>query len=252
MFEYCTTDHPCKVLNRISWGTHINPTKYVNFFPEYPEWLNPLQKQEWRDRGLVLWDATTQVVTHLYANYALRILETMKDTDTWKADGFVIGSPAYRMSISDTTGEGLENKGHEKDGWVLTDQIELSLKQASELFEFLTAEEDSLNLIASDEDRDVSEAYAIIVDILLKSKKGKRELHNYKKRGETPQKKFIPISIPRGEYLTIHQIAKMCNISNEKVKEWIRSNDIETISLPGAGEIVEMEKITRFLNNRGF
>jgi hypothetical protein len=38
--------------------------------------LNPHQKHEWRDRGLVIWDATTQVVTHLYANYALKILET--------------------------------------------------------------------------------------------------------------------------------------------------------------------------------
>jgi len=60
MFEYCTTHHPCKVLNRVSWGAHINQTKYVKFFPEYPDWLNPLQKQEWRDRGLVLWDATTR------------------------------------------------------------------------------------------------------------------------------------------------------------------------------------------------
>ena len=112
MFEYCTTDYPCKVLNRISWGAHINPTKYAKFFPEYPDWLNPLQKQEWRERGLVLWDATTQVVAHLYANYALSILGTMKDTDTWKNDGFIIGSPAYQMLISDTTNELPENKGH--------------------------------------------------------------------------------------------------------------------------------------------
>ena len=93
---------------------HINPTKLAEFFPEYPDWLNPHQKHEWRDRGLILWDAPTHVVTHLYADYALRILETMKKTDTWKTDGFVIGSPAYRMSISDTTDEGLENKGYEK------------------------------------------------------------------------------------------------------------------------------------------
>ena len=126
MFEYCTTDHPCKVLNRISWGEHINPTKYVKFFPEYPDWLNPLQGQEWRNRGLVLWDATTQVVTHLYANYALRILETMKDTDTWKTDGFIIGSPVYRMSISDTTDKQSVTIESSRDGWVLTNKILLS------------------------------------------------------------------------------------------------------------------------------
>ena len=167
MFEYCTTDHPCKVLNRISWGAHINPTKYAKFFPEYPDWLNPLQKQEWRERGLVVWDATTQVVTHLYANYALRILETMKDTDTWKTDGYVIGSPIYRMSISDTTDESLENKGNEKDGWVLANKIKLSPKRSYEFFRFLVSEEKTLTLIAADENEDVCEAYAMVVDLLI-------------------------------------------------------------------------------------
>jgi hypothetical protein len=77
MFEYCTTGHPCKVLNRISWGAHINPTRYAKFSPEYPDWLNPLQKQDWRYRGLIVWNATIQVVAHLYANYALKTLESL-------------------------------------------------------------------------------------------------------------------------------------------------------------------------------
>jgi len=85
---------------------HINTTKY-------PDWLNPLRKHEWRDQGIVVWDATTQVVTHLYANYALKILEILKETDTWKTEDLIIGSPAYRMSILDTTDEQLENKGLE-------------------------------------------------------------------------------------------------------------------------------------------
>ena len=75
MFEYSTMDHPCKVLNRNSWGAHINPARYTEFSPEYPDWLNPHQKHEWQDRRLILWDATNQAVAHLYANYALKILE---------------------------------------------------------------------------------------------------------------------------------------------------------------------------------
>jgi len=248
MFEYSTMNHPCKILNRDLWGAYINPTKLAESSPEYPDWLNPLQKQEWRDRGLVLWDATTQVVTHLYANYALRILETMKDTDTWKTDGYVIGSPAYRMSISDTPDENLENKWHEKDGWVLTNQIELSHKQTMELFEFLTVEEDLLILIASDEDRDVREAYAMIVDILLECEQGKRKPQNYEKREELPQKKIIPISIPKGKYLTISQITEMSNVSEKQIEDLIRSKKFETIDLPGIGKIVEKGKFTQFLN----
>jgi len=175
MFEYCTTDHPCIVLNRISWGAHINPTKYVKFFPEYPDWLNPLQKYMWRDRGLVVWDATTWVVTHLYANYALKILGTMKNTDTWKTDGYDIGSPAYRMSISDSMDESFENKEYEKDGWVLTNQIKLSPKHSYEFFCFLVSEEKALTLIAVDDENDVREAYAMVVDILPEHKRKKRE-----------------------------------------------------------------------------
>ena len=192
MFEYSTMNHPCKVLNRDLWGAHINPTKYEKFFPEYPDWLNPLQGQEWRNRGLVLWDATTQVVTHLYANYALRILETMKDTDTWKTDGYVIGSPAYRMSISDTTDECLENKGHEKDGWVLINQIKLSPKQAEELFDFLTAEEETLILIASDEDRDVHEACTMVVEFLFE--RGRKILQECEMEAGNAQRRVDPIS----------------------------------------------------------
>ena len=248
MFEYSTMNHSCKVFNRDLWGAHINPAKYEKFSPEYPGWLNPHQKQEWRARGLVLWDATTQVVTHLYANYALRILETMKDTDTWKTDGYVIGMPAYRMSILDTTDEQLENKGYEKDGWALTNQIELAPKRAMKLFEFLTAEEDSLNLIASDEYRDVSEAYAMVVDILLEREKEKSELQNCEKREELPQKKIVPISIPKGKYLTTSQITEMSNVAEKQIEDWVRSGKFEAIDLPGMGQIVEIGKFTQFLN----
>lgn len=167
MFEYCSMYHPCKVLNQNSWGAHINPTQLAEFSPEFPDWLNPLQKQEWRNRGLVLWNATTQVVAHLYANYALKILETMKDSDTWKTDGYVIGSPAYRMSISDTTDKQSGIIENLQNGWVLTNKITLSSKQAEKFLDFLVAEEETLFLIAADDDRDVREACRMVVEFLF-------------------------------------------------------------------------------------
>jgi len=250
MFEYSTMNYPCKVLNRDLWGAHINPTKLAEFSPEYPDWLNPLQKQEWQDRGLVLWDATTQVVTHLYANYALRILKMMKDTDTWKTDGVVIGSPVYRMSISDSMDECFENKEYEKDGWVCTNQIELSLELAEEFFEFLTTGEDMLILIAFEEDMDVHEAYAMIIDILLECGRRKRELQESETKEESAQKKITPISLPQGEYLTIAQMAEICDVPVKQIKTWILSGSIEAIDLPGAGKIVEMGKFTKFLGRQ--
>ena len=158
MFEYPTMEHAYKVLDRITWGVHINLTNYQKIQPKCPDWLNSLQKQVWRNRGLVEWDATTNVVAHLYANYALKILKTMKETDIWKSNDFVIGSPAYRMSILDTTDGCLENKEIEVDGWVLTNQIELSPRRAEEFFKFLVSEEKILTLIAANEDKNVREA----------------------------------------------------------------------------------------------
>lgn len=76
------------VPNQNTWGMHINSGRYLTPTPEYPDWLNPFQKQKWQDRGFVVWDATHRVVTHLYANYALRILALMQETDSWKTSCF--------------------------------------------------------------------------------------------------------------------------------------------------------------------
>jgi hypothetical protein len=248
MFEYSTMNHPCKVLNQDLWGAHINPTKYEKFFPEYPDWLNPHQKHQWRDQGLVIWDATTQVVTHLYANYALRILETMKDTDTWKTDSYVIGSPVYRMSFSDTTDKQPGTIGSPQNGWVLTNKIALSSMQAKKFLDFLLAEKEMLFLIAADENKDVREAYAMVVNLLIgnrRKKSGRKERVDQK---DPLTKKITPISLPKGEYFTIPQIAEICNVSTKRIKRWIQKGDIEAIDLPGMGQIVEMEKFTQFLN----
>jgi hypothetical protein len=69
------------VLNQNTWGMHINSGSYPASTPEYLDWLNPFQKQKWRDRGFVVWDATHRVVTHLYANYVLKILALMQEID---------------------------------------------------------------------------------------------------------------------------------------------------------------------------
>jgi hypothetical protein len=98
----------------------------------------------------------------------------MKDTDTWKTDGVVIGSPAYRMSVSDTPDIHSVLIDRHQDGWVLINQISLSPEQAEELLKFLVSEEHTLILIAVDEERDIREACVMVVDLLIKRAKKKR------------------------------------------------------------------------------
>lgn len=65
-----------------------------------PSWLTQLQQQDWQQRGIVVWDVDLHIIAHLYAGYALELLEYLKDNDEWKTEGLVIGSPAFQLSTS--------------------------------------------------------------------------------------------------------------------------------------------------------
>ena len=90
------------ILNQNTWGMHINSARYLAPPPECPDWLTPLQRQEWQHRGVVVWDANKQVVTHLYASCALKVLENLRGTDAWKTSCFIVCSPAYQIPIPTT------------------------------------------------------------------------------------------------------------------------------------------------------
>ena len=85
----------------------------------------------------------------------------------------LLGSPVYRMSFSDTTDERLEKKELEEDGWVLTNNISLSFKQVEELLKFLVSEEHALILTAADDDKDVREACAMVVELIVERRRKK-------------------------------------------------------------------------------
>lgn len=69
------------------------------------------------------------------------------------------------MSISSTPDkQSVPIEGHQ-DGWVLINKISLSSARTEEFLDFLTAEEAMFYLIASDEDKDVREVCAMIVEL---------------------------------------------------------------------------------------
>ena len=83
-------------------------------------------------------------------SYALKIVALMRETDSWKTSSFIVGSPAYQIPIPNTTRKKKANETvteMPQEGWVLTNKIELSPDQAAKFFEFLTAEEETLDLL---------------------------------------------------------------------------------------------------------
>ena len=243
------------VLNQNTWGMYINSVRHLAPPPEYPDWLNPFQKQKWQDRGVIVWDANHRVVTHLYASYALKILAHMREEDSWKTSCFIVGSPAYQIPIPNTSRKKQTNEtGTEmpQEGWVLTNKIELSSDRAARFFEFLTAEEEALKQITSDEERDARKVLGRAYGLLVEYSRKRREIGEDGKREESPKKRVIPTIIPKGRYFTIPQVAEICNVTVSQIKKWIWTRDLEALDLPGLGRIIEAGKLNKFLNKKMF
>ena len=202
---------------------------------------------------IVVWDATHRVMTHLYASYALKILALMRETDSWKTSCFIVGSPAYQIPISNTTRKKKTNEtGTEmpQEGWVLTNKIELSSDRAAKFFEFLSAEEETLMQIASDEQRDAREVLGRVYALLAGYGSKRRAMMEDGKGEEPLKKRILPTTIPKGKYFTIPQAAEICNVTVRQIKKWIETRDLEVVELPGLGKIIEAGKFNKFLSKK--
>lgn len=74
------------VLDQTTWGIHLNFEGYFASPPNCPSWLTQLQQQDWQQRGIVVWNASLHIVAHLYAGYALELLEYLHNDTMHKSD----------------------------------------------------------------------------------------------------------------------------------------------------------------------
>ena len=231
------------VLDQTTWGIHLNFEGHFASPPNHPSWLTQLQQQDWQQRGVVLWNADLHIVTHLYAGYAVELLEFLQDNSEWKIKGLVVGSPAFQLSSNS------ENTPSTKVGGklVLKNRIELVPNQVQTFFEFLSTEEDLLKRISAYDKEDAKQALTKVFRLIAAYGRKVRERKGDIKLIENPQPKIIPISIPRGNYFTVYQAAQICNATSKQVRAWIRNGKLEAFNLPGLGIIIESGKLNEFL-----
>lgn len=236
------------VLDQTTWGIHLNFEGYFDSPPNCPSWLTQLQQQDWQQRGIVVWNSNLHIVTHLYAEYALELLEHLQSTDAWKFEGLVIGSLALQLSNSHATTPSTKIGGE----LVLRNQIELSANQAQALVEFLTAQESLLKHISSYEKENakqaLSEVYRLIAAYGRRIREGKGREDRESIEGNEP--KIIPTPIPRGSYFTVYQAAQVCQVTSKQIRAWIRKGKLEVLNLPGLGIIIEAGKLNDFLRQK--
>jgi hypothetical protein len=231
------------VLDQTTWGIHLDFEGHYASPPNPPSWLTQLQQQDWQRRGVVLWDADLRSITHLYASYALELLEHLLNDTAWKIKGLVMGSPAFQLSANSVSTSSTKVGGD----WALKNQIELGADQAQALFEFLSAQENLLKRISSYHKEDAKQAlnkvYRLIADYgrKVRERKGDKELI------ENREPKVLRISIPRGNYFTVYQAAQVCRVTSKQIRAWIRKGKLEAFNLPGLGIIIEAVKLNVFL-----
>lgn len=234
------------VLDQTTWGIHLNFEGYFASPPNHPSWLTQLQQQDWQRRGVVLWNADLRIVAHLYASYVLERLEHLQGNDTWKTEGLVIGSPAFQLSANSTNAPSTKLGGE----LVLKNQIELGVDQAQTLVEFLSAQENLLNLISSYDKEDAKQALNKVYRLIADYGRKVRERKGTTEQIENKEPKVIPTSIPRGNYFTVYQAAQVCHATSKQIRAWIRKGNLEALNLPGLGVIIEAGTLNEFLDRR--
>ncbi|MCG3159189.1 MAG: hypothetical protein JMDDDDMK_00175 [Acidobacteria bacterium] len=232
-----------------NWGVHINSSEYSQSFPSIPDWANPAQVQDWKMRGLIIWDSNIKTVTHLFAVYAIKIMMKMKAEGNWKTEGIIIGTPAYEFSIQLKRKKRKKNEEEEPEEkpngkWILANQIPLSPLHADEFLNFLARNEDNLQRIALTEEEDRRRRLSQVYEILFRD--GMNEIVE----SPTPPK-VSPVSIPEGDYLTVAQIAAYCKVTVKKVNNWIDKEHITFLELPQTGRLIRIENVNILLAQKG-
>ncbi len=227
------------VLNQNTWGVHFNFEEHFTSPTTSPAWLTPLQQRDWTCRGIVVWEASTRVVAHLYAGYALEILQQMRVTETWRSNNFVIGSPTYTLSSERVDGN-----------VTLENQIELSPGQAKDFFDFLNIHKKLLEHVATRDEEAAEAALRDVFRLIAAYGRKVRERKKIDKPAVITKPNILPTFIPRGSYFTVPQAAQMCNATSKQIRAWIRKRKIDALDLPGFGIIIKSEKLYQFMQRK--
>lgn len=118
---------PVEGPDEAGWRMRLNRREWSSM-KDWPTWTNRHQRKKWGERGLIVWDKATQTVARVRGCHLLAILAELRDDLDWKQRGYIVGEPAWRLSLDDPDGKGEP---------ILTNQIKLDPEQTAALLDFL-------------------------------------------------------------------------------------------------------------------
>jgi hypothetical protein len=207
------------IVSEPTWGYHMNDSIYTLSCPPCPKWAKRFDQQSWNRLGVVVWDAHLQRITHLFGSQAMRILEEVRESKVWRKKGLVVGEIVYRITMpSDKKSKGkvsvqpIENKAG-KDGWCLSNTIQLSPSQSKQFLSFLEQNEEKLKDIIAKENEERSRILGEVYSLILswrRERKAKEALITPDIKQDPKPPTHSGVSIPQGKYYTIAQVAEIC------------------------------------------
>ncbi len=126
---------------------------------------------------------------------------------------------------------------------MLENQMELLPDQVRVLIEFLTSQESLLKLISSHDKEDDKEALSKVYQLIAAYGRKIRGGKKSDKLIKITKPNILPVSIPRGNYFTVHQAAQICHVTSKQIRAWIRKGKLEAFDLPGLGLIIKAGKL---------
>lgn len=243
-------------ISESTWGYHMNDSIYTLSCPPCPIWARRFDQQDWNKLGVVVWDAETQRITHLFGSQAMRILEEARKSKVWRKQGLVVGEIAYRITMSaDKKSKGKvteqlkENKAG-KDDWCLTNTIQLSPSQSEQFLSFMEKNEDKLKEIIAKENEEQSRILGKVYSLILswrRERTSRETLITPDIKQELKPPTHSGVSIPQGNYYTIAQVAEICGVTARTVTTWVKTERLHGIEIPGMSLIVDDKELERFM-----
>lgn len=159
-----------------TWGVHLIDKLYSSSYPQPPKWVTGRNEERWSKLGVVIWDAQLHLVTHLRGNEALDHLSHLRQTNTWKQEGLLVGETIYTITIPNDTKskkgkQDQEGKSETKGGWRLTNTIQLSPDQTKQFFLFLEEKEEKLHNIVDEEESEKRKILGKVYSLILSWRK---------------------------------------------------------------------------------
>jgi hypothetical protein len=114
----------------------------------------------------------------------------------------------------------------------------------------LRTHQKSLEYIAIRDNEEAEDALRTVFRLIEVYGRKVRERKKVDKPVAITKLNILPISIPRGNYFTVHQAAQISNTTSKQIRAWVRKGKLEALDLPGLGLIIEAEKLHQFIHKK--